>query len=135
MLQGKEHHFKSQEVPIVAVFFHCGSRFLLRCVQVGSFMDIPALEDILMDLLGLGVPSQREGEEGHLTSTVSSEQRRRTISPHLVSFPDSSWTQLNATGSAKTQDAPMAPQGQSSSSTSSVCPLPWALGQGQDEVP
>ncbi|RMC17295.1 hypothetical protein DUI87_05876 [Hirundo rustica rustica] len=79
----------------------------LRQPMVGSFMDIPALEDMLMDLLGLGVPS-----------------------PHEGSF----WRQLNATGSGRTEDAPMAPQGQSSSSTSDTCPQPWVLGQGHDDA-
>lgn len=69
----------------------------------------------LMALLGLGVPSQCEREQHHLTSTVSCGQWRRTTSSLLVYFSGSFWTQLNATGCARTQHGP---QGQSSSSTS-----------------
>lgn len=130
MLQGKEHHLKSQEVPIVAGFCHFGSRLLLGYIQVGSFMDT-ASEDMLMDLLGLGAPSQQEGGQDHLTSTVSCQQWRRRTSSHFVSFSGSFWTQLNATGSARTQYGPMA---RAREAQHQWQPQPWVLGQGQDEA-
>lgn len=85
---------KSQ-IPVVAGSCEFGSRFLLVYITVCPYMDIPAVENMLMDLLGLGV-QLHEGEWDCPTSTDSCEKWRKKTSSRLA-FSGSLWTQLDAT--------------------------------------
>jgi len=85
MLQGNEHHLKSQ-VPVVTGSCQFGSRLLSGYIQVCPYMDIPTVEDMFIDLLGVGVQLQHQGEWDRLTSTVSCEKWRKETSIHLAFF-------------------------------------------------
>lgn len=109
-LDAPRHHLKSQ-VSVVTASCQFGSRLLLGYIQVCPYMDILAVEDMLMDLLGLGVQAQHEGEWDRLTSTFACEKRRKETSTCLASFSGSLWTQLDAIENVRTYHGPMAPQG------------------------
>lgn len=101
-------------------------------------MDIPAVEDMVMDLLGLRVQLQHEGEWACLTDTAFSEKWRKKISIRLASFSGSLGTQLDAIANVRAEQGAAgggAPWGGRAGQPGYWGQLQtWALGWGQAET-